>query len=794
MTITSTVAIDLVDRDRYPLAQVYAKQDDSLSRAIAASIYAAGVAWVPPSGATAVIRYRRPDGIGGIYDELPDGSVAYTIADNVITAYIAPDALSCPGRVRMDIVIVNGTEALATFDISVLVDAAPTSGVAPTNGYYKYKTLADINAALAARVQSVNNQAPDNKGNVQINAEQTGAVSQTAFDAAMTTVVRKVNGVTPDDDGNVNVSGGSGGNVLSVNGNTGAVQIPTPASGVCSIGADIPAKVVESVSPGASPTHGALVYVKFEAANTAGNPTLTFMGYTAPIVDGGGNAVAPGALTAGTHGFQRRGETWVLLDALCIDTSLTISGKAADAKATGDALRSLSEEIANLPSSGGSGLSSSERSTLIAVVNAIGAFNVTNGQELIDAFNDAWVQKIPATGITLSAASLSFTAGTSQALTATVEPSDSTDTVVWSSSNTAVATVSNGVVTPVSNGDCIITARAGSVSASCAVNVAFAEEVVYYTITNNLTNCTSDNSAASVVEGGSYTANLTAADGYTLDGASVSVVVNGEDVTDTAYSGGVITIQSVTGDMVITAIAVYVGATEEVTLLKSITGDGASYIDTGITMADLGADVQIELSAKLASNDDDPTLFGADMWNLYSSYGRVDATKSTLYCHLNNGTGKNYPTSQDSNGFWNSTAVPNLYAEQRWYKYVVSPDGTLAAVYMDEEMTKIPSSANATMTAFTNYDADVIASSLPIIPIHIFASNVSDSANNAGKGYDTPGTFTLYYFRIKKYSTGDVLHEYLPAKQGAEIGMYDAVTNTFLPNAGTGTFSYEEVA
>lgn len=314
MTITSTVAIDLVDCDRYPLAQVYAKQDDSLSRAIAASIYAAGVAWVPPSGATAVIRYRRPDGIGGIYDELPDGSVAYTIADNVITAYIAPDALSCPGRVRMDIVIVNGTEALATFDISVLVDAAPTSGVAPTNGYYKYKTLADINAALAARVQSVNNQAPDNKGNVQINAEQTGAVSQTAFDAAMTTVVRKVNGVTPDSDGNVNVSGGSGGNVLSVNSQTGAVQIPTPASGVCSIGADIPAKVVESVSPGASPTHGALVYVKFEAANTAGNPTLTFMGYTAPIVDGGGNAVAPGALTAGTHGFQRRGETWVLLD------------------------------------------------------------------------------------------------------------------------------------------------------------------------------------------------------------------------------------------------------------------------------------------------------------------------------------------------------------------------------------------------------------------------------------------------------------------------------------------------
>lgn len=475
MTITSTVAIDLVDRDRYPLAQVYAKQDDSLSRAIAASIYAAGVAWVPPSGATAVIRYRRPDGIGGIYDELPDGSVAYTISDNVITAYIAPDALSCPGRVRMDIVIVNGTEALATFDISVLVDAAPTSGVAPTNGYYKYKTLADINAALAARVQSVNDQTPDNKGNVQINAEQTGAVSQTAFDAAMTTVVRKVNGIKPDADGNVNVSGGSGGNVLSVNSQTGAVQIPTPASGVCSIGADIPAKVVESVSPGASPTHGALVYVKFEAANTAGNPTLTFMGYTAPIVDGGGNAVAPGALTAGTHGFQRRGETWVLLDALYVDTSLTISGKAADAKATGDALRSLSEEIANLPS-GGSGLTAAQISALDGMFK-VTAFS-TDPVSAYAAFKEAFGIKesesegVPATAIVLDKTALSFADITTQTITANVTPSNSTDPVVWSTSDPAIATVSGGVVTPVADGSCTITATAGSVSASCEVTVS----------------------------------------------------------------------------------------------------------------------------------------------------------------------------------------------------------------------------------------------------------------------------------------------------------------------------------
>lgn len=478
-----------------------------------------------------------------------------------------------------------------------------------------------------------------------------------------------------------------------------------------------------------------------------------------------------------------------------VDNTLTREGQAADAKETGARLDSLSGEIGNLSGSGGSGMSSTERSTLIAVVNAIGAFNVANGQELIDAFNDAWVQKIPATGIILSAASLRFTAGISQSLTASVEPSDSTDTVVWSSSNPAVATVANGVVTPVANGDCVITATAGSVSATCTVNVAFAEEVVYYTITNNLTNCTSDNAAVSVVDGSAYTANLTASDGYTLDGASVSIVVNGVDVTDTAYSGGVVTIQSVTGDVVITAISVEVGATEEVTLLKSITGDGASYIDTEITPESLfstyGVDISVEMSAKIPNYTEVINFFGANQSKLYGSYGAFCATSETMYC---SGIDENNAIrSQDSNGFWNSSGVPNLYTEQRWYKYATTPDGTLSTIYMDESMSTLPSSANADFTAFENYNETALRASVPIIPMYIFAVNVGDGANQ-GITDGTPTAYTLYYFRIKRYSTGELLHEYLPAKQGDKIGMYDTVTNTFLPNAGTGTFSYEEVA
>ena len=74
-----------------------------------------------------------------------------------------------------------------------------------------------------------------------------------------------------------------------------------------------------------------------------------------------------------------------------------------------------------------------------------------------------------------------------------------------------------------------------------------------YTITNNLTNVVNSNTATSVEKDSSYTTTLTADAGYTL--GDVTVTMGGTDITSTAYSNGVITISSVTGNIVITATA-----------------------------------------------------------------------------------------------------------------------------------------------------------------------------------------------------------------------------------------------
>ena len=87
----------------------------------------------------------------------------------------------------------------------------------------------------------------------------------------------------------------------------------------------------------------------------------------------------------------------------------------------------------------------------------------------------------PATGISLSKSELTLTAGNiDTSLTANVTPSDSTDAVVWSTNKPAVARVDSatGKVTAVAPGEAIITATAGTKTATCTVKVSCAHESI----------------------------------------------------------------------------------------------------------------------------------------------------------------------------------------------------------------------------------------------------------------------------------------------------------------------------
>ena len=84
--------------------------------------------------------------------------------------------------------------------------------------------------------------------------------------------------------------------------------------------------------------------------------------------------------------------------------------------------------------------------------------------------------RVPCIGITLSTNEIIFTGNGTQTIIATIEPTDTTDKVIWETSDANIATVDNGVVTAVFNGNAVITATCGDCSAICSVSISGIEE------------------------------------------------------------------------------------------------------------------------------------------------------------------------------------------------------------------------------------------------------------------------------------------------------------------------------
>lgn len=79
--------------------------------------------------------------------------------------------------------------------------------------------------------------------------------------------------------------------------------------------------------------------------------------------------------------------------------------------------------------------------------------------------------------VTLNQTTVKVAVGATVTLTATVEPAGAAK-VEWSSSAQNIAVVNDGVVTGVANGRAVITAKAGSKSATCIVEVGEVKEIV----------------------------------------------------------------------------------------------------------------------------------------------------------------------------------------------------------------------------------------------------------------------------------------------------------------------------
>ena len=96
-----------------------------------------------------------------------------------------------------------------------------------------------------------------------------------------------------------------------------------------------------------------------------------------------------------------------------------------------------------------------------------------------------------------------------------------------------------------------------SISAQSVVPMVFysmdPEDVDAWTVIQTLSHVTSDFTGSSIANEGAFSATLTADDDYAIE--NVIVMMGGEDITDTAYDAGEVTIASVTGNLTIIATA-----------------------------------------------------------------------------------------------------------------------------------------------------------------------------------------------------------------------------------------------
>ena len=134
MIITNKVTMDL--KQLSWIAAIGAVQDDRYSRNLEITLLSGGEVWTIPEDAAIVIRYSKPDGIGGAYDTLPDGSRAWNANGNILTVALAPQVLTTPGVVNLAVTMIRAHQQISTFTILIHVTPAVGSQIAESETYY----------------------------------------------------------------------------------------------------------------------------------------------------------------------------------------------------------------------------------------------------------------------------------------------------------------------------------------------------------------------------------------------------------------------------------------------------------------------------------------------------------------------------------------------------------------------------------------------------------------------------------------------------------------------------------
>lgn len=122
-----------VSSPNYTLPYIHAKQGDKLSRKVKLSLCTDDGGFYPPKTATYLVRCRKPNKKTYVYDKDETGAKAVTVSNNVLTVALIEQILNVPGKVLVDILIMDDETHLATFNFIIEVEENPLYNGIPEN-------------------------------------------------------------------------------------------------------------------------------------------------------------------------------------------------------------------------------------------------------------------------------------------------------------------------------------------------------------------------------------------------------------------------------------------------------------------------------------------------------------------------------------------------------------------------------------------------------------------------------------------------------------------------------------
>lgn len=123
MIVTHKTSIDFTDWSGTPCFSVV--EGDQYSRNLECTLLTNGKPFVPPESCTVVLRYRKPDHTGGVYDTMPDGSKAWALNGNILTLELTPQLFTVRGTADLFVTLIDGKAKLNSFKLQFYIQRVP---------------------------------------------------------------------------------------------------------------------------------------------------------------------------------------------------------------------------------------------------------------------------------------------------------------------------------------------------------------------------------------------------------------------------------------------------------------------------------------------------------------------------------------------------------------------------------------------------------------------------------------------------------------------------------------------